>query len=586
MIYDFCGYVTKYGVKCSDGRTIRRSAFKHCDGLTVPLVWQHLHDSPKNILGHAVLEERPDGVYAYCRFNDSPDAKRAKVSVAHKDITKMSIWANQIMEQSKNVIHGVICEVSLVLKGANPGAMIENISFAHGDTDIISEEDVIIHSGCDFDYEDDYEDDANLDDIVHADGTSEDYIEDVLNSMNKDQKKVLDLLVAAALEDDTEDNESNDDSEKDDKKEDENMAHSHNLFDSMDDRVNKDKHVLSHSDTVAIIQDADSCGSMKKSALQHGITDIEYLFPEAKTETNQPDVISREHTWVTKVLSMVRHSPFSRIKTIHADITEDEARARGYIKGDEKVDEVFSLLKRITTPTTVYKHQGFDRDDLIDITDMDAVGFIKWEMRYMLDEELARAYLIGDGRSVSDRFKINEQNIRPIYTDDDLFTVKCSTDVLSTASGDDRARAFIRTIVKNRKKYKGAGSPVLFTTEDMLSDCLLLTDTTGRDIYTDVEQLCKKLRVHEIIPVPVFDDVTRTDTKSGKKFELMGLLVNMSDYRVGADKGGAVNMFDDFDIDYNKQKYLIETRCSGALTKAFSALAIEAPIASGSGTAG
>lgn len=586
---DFSGYATKNNIKCSDGRVIRRGAFKDCDGITVPLVWQHFHDSPKNILGHAVLENRKDGVYAYGYFNDSTDAKRAKQNVQHGDIKMMSIWANELIEKAQNVLHGMIREVSLVMHGANPGAMIENVSFSHGDSSFESDDDIIIYSGLEFDttichsdddYDEDdevdddydYDEDDEADDVRHSSRPSnrdkkpktlshEDLdIEKVLNSMTPEQKGVLDMLVAAALEEGDYDEEGDNDMR-------------HNLFDK---NGSDPENVICHDDLCAAIKDGERYGSMRESFIQHGITNLNYLFPDAKTVGETPQLIARDTGWVSKVMGAVHHSPFSRIKSIFADLTEDDARAKGYIKGNMKKEEFFTLMKRTTSPKTVYKKQKMDRDDIIDITEMNAIAFLKWEMRFMLDEELARAFLVGDGRLSSSEDKINEDNIRPIYKDNDLFTIHHPISVLSTASEDDKAKAFIRGAVKSRKKYKGSGNPTMYMTEDLLADCLLLTDENGRDLYDSVEQLCKKLRVKEIITVPVMENQSRTDS-TGKSFELMGIIVNLDDYNVGADKGGEINMFDDFDIDYNKEIYLIETRCSGALIKPYSAIAIEAP---------
>lgn len=562
--YDFSGWATRNDLLCSDGRTIRKDAFKHCDGKTVPLVWNHNHSDPDNVLGHALLENRNEGVYAYCSFNNTENAKNIKEAVRHGDVRSLSIFANQLKQAGSDVIHGAIREVSLVLAGANPGAFIDSV-MAHGDgveTGIIlgyDENIMLYHS----------EDAADTSDKKEESDKSEkkeETIADVFDTLSEKQKTVVYAMIGQAIEDAGNEEDSKDDSEGG------NDTMKHNVFEP---EANEDTNALSHDAMNAIIGDSKRFGSMKESFLQHagtyGIDQIDYLFPDAQNMTNQPIFISRDMGWVNKVMSSVHHTPFSRIKSIFADITEDEARAKGYIKGKLKKEEVFSLLKRTTIPTTVYKKQKMDRDDVVDITDFDVVAWLKTEMRMMLNEELARAYLVGDGRLASSDDKINETNIRPIWTDEDLYTIKAV--FTAKADADTNAKEFIRTIVKARKDYKGSGNPVLFTTEDMLTDCLLLTDNEGRDLYDSVEKLTKKLRVSEIVTVPVMEDLTRE--VEGKTRTLFGIVVNLNDYNVGADKGGAVNMFDDFDIDYNQQKYLIETRCSSALTKPYSAIAVE-----------
>lgn len=562
--YDFSGWATRNDLLCSDGRTIRKDAFKHCDGKTVPLVWNHNHSDPDNVLGHALLENRNEGVYAYCSFNNTENAKNIKEAVRHGDVRSLSIFANQLKQAGSDVIHGAIREVSLVLAGANPGAFIDSV-MAHGDgveTGIIlgyDENIMLYHS----------EDAADTSDKKEESDKSEEKeetIADVFDTFSEKQKTVVYAMIAKAVEDADNEEDSKDDSEGG------NDTMKHNVFEP---EANEDTNALSHDAMNAIIGDSKRFGSMKESFLQHagtyGIDQIDYLFPDAQNMTNQPIFISRDMGWVNKVMSSVHHTPFSRIKSIFADITEDEARAKGYIKGKLKKEEVFSLLKRTTIPTTVYKKQKMDRDDVVDITDFDVVAWLKTEMRMMLNEELARAYLVGDGRLASSDDKINETNIRPIWTDEDLYTIKAV--FTAKADADTNAKEFIRTIVKARKDYKGSGNPVLFTTEDMLTDCLLLADNEGRDLYDSVEKLTKKLRVSEIVTVPVMEGLTRE--VAGKTRTLFGIVVNLNDYNVGADKGGAVNMFDDFDIDYNQQKYLIETRCSSALTKPYSAIAVE-----------
>ena len=562
MKYDFSGWATKNNLKCSDGRTILKDAFKENDGQKVPLVWNHQHDDPDNVLGHALLENRDEGVYAYCAFNDTESGQQAKKLVEHGDVVSLSIYANKLKQQGGNVIHGAIREVSLVLAGANPGAFID-VVMSHGED---SEGDGIISMMEDISLSDgEIEEDTvshaeeNKEDKKMAENSKDMTIKEIIDTMTEDQKNAMYYLIGKAIEGDDEN----------DKGGDENMKH--NVFDN--DTENKDD-VLSHSDMEAIFSDAKRYGSLKDSVLAHGIDQIDYLFPEAESLNRTPEFIKRDTGWVSKVMSGVHHTPFSRIKSMFADITEDDARAKGYIKGKLKKEEVFGLLKRTTTPTTVYKKQKLDRDDVIDITDFDVVAWLKSEMRMMLDEELARAFLVGDGRLSSSDDKINEQNIRPIWKDDDLYTIKSSIEVAADATSDQKAKAFIRAIIKARKNYKGSGEPTLYTTEDMLTDCLLMEDNNGRIIYDSTAKLANMLRVKEIVTVPVMEGLTRT-ADEGKTMALMGIVVNLADYNVGADKGGAVNMFDDFDIDYNAQKYLIETRCSGALIKPFSAIAVE-----------
>lgn len=556
---DFSGWATRNDLKCSDGRVIRRDAFKHDDGIKVPLVWNHQHNDPRNVLGHAWLENRPEGVYTYGFFNDSESGEIGKILVKHGDICALSIYANQLQQRGCDVLHGEIREVSLVHAGANPGAFIDSM-LKHGED---SDDEAIIYTGMPL-----Y--------LSHSDTDSDEEktVADVINSMTEEQKNVMYAMIGQAMDDQGESDPESEDNNDDDSKGGTNTM-KHNVFDK-DDRqkenvlVHSDGSEVSSEEISTIFGDIKRYGSLKDSVLAHGIDNVDYLFPDAQTLANTPEFIQRDTGWVKKVMSGVHHTPFSRIKSIFADITEDDARAKGYFKGKLKKEEVFGLLKRTTTPTTVYKKQKMDRDDVVDITDFDVVAWLKSEMRMMLDEELARAYLIGDGRLASSDDKINEQNIRPILKDEELYTIQATVSVQSSATEDDKAREFIRTAIKARKNYKGSGQPTLYTTEDILTDCLLLTDTTGRDLYTDVAQLAKKLRVKEIVTVPVMEGV---NGKNGGA--LMGIIVNLADYNVGADRGGAVNMFDDFDIDYNQQKYLIETRCSGALIKPYSAIALE-----------
>jgi hypothetical protein len=558
---------------------IRRDAFKHDDGIKVPLVWNHQHNDPRNVLGHAWLENRPEGVYTYGFFNDSESGEIGKILVKHGDICALSIYANQLQQRGCDVLHGEIREVSLVHAGANPGAFIDSM-LKHGED---SDDEAIIYTGMplylshsDADKQEDKADDVEKKDEPEkkTDSDEEKTVADVINSMTEEQKNVMYAMIGQAMDDQGESAPESEDNNDDDSKGGTNTM-KHNVFDK-DDRqkenvlVHSDGSEVSSEEISTIFGDIKRYGSLKDSVLAHGIDNVDYLFPDAQTLANTPEFIQRDTGWVKKVMSGVHHTPFSRIKSIFADITEDDARAKGYFKGKLKKEEVFGLLKRTTTPTTVYKKQKMDRDDVVDITDFDVVAWLKSEMRMMLDEELARAYLIGDGRLASSDDKINEQNIRPILKDEELYTIQATVSVQPSATEDDKAREFIRTAIKARKNYKGSGQPTLYTTEDILTDCLLLTDTTGRDLYTDVAQLAKKLRVKEIVTVPVMEGV---NGKNGGA--LMGIIVNLADYNVGADRGGAVNMFDDFDIDYNQQKYLIETRCSGALIKPYSAIALE-----------
>jgi HK97 family phage prohead protease len=609
---DFGGYATRYNIKCADGRTIRPNAFDDMDGETVPLVWDHNHKSPLNVLGHALLHKRDDGVYADLYFNEeTTQGANAKALVKNGDVKALSIFANGLaQDEAKNVMHGVIREVSLVLAGANPGAFIDT-AMAHSidgeDPDeaiIYMTEDPITHSFYGIDSAATEVDESNIDEeeiVEHSDKKDDESDDkddetygDVIASMTEKQQKVVAELVArAAIKSDEYDNNSDDKGEKEMK---------HNVFDN-DSASAYVEHGLTKDEQKMIIADADRYGSLKQSFLAHseelGIsgdvlmhgTDIEYsedkqaymvndpsfLFPEAKALNNPPAWIKRDTGWVSGVLSGTKHVPFSRIKSVFADITEDEARAKGYIKGDKKLDEVFTLLRRSTDPQTIYKHQSMDRDDVIDITDFDVVAWIKSEMRMMLDEEIARAILIGDGKLTSDRTHIAHDHIRPIWLDDDLFTIKTLVELAANATDDTKAKAYIRAAVKARKNYKGSGNPVFYTTEDVLTDMLLLEDNMGHRLYKSESEVASAMRVSRIVTVQVMEGQSRTVDNVTRN--LVGIIVNLSDYTVGADKGGAVAMFDDFDIDYNKQKYLIETRCSGALTVPYSAIVIESAVA-------
>ena len=735
---DFSGYATKNGLKCTDGRTIMAGAFKHNDTLRVPLVWQHLHNEPENILGHAILENREDGVYAHAYFNSSEKAQTAKIAVKHGDITMLSIYANNLTQQGKNVLHGDIKEVSLVLSGANPGAKIDNVNLMHGDGSLDAlEDEVIIHTGLALDAVDDediqhaeegktvkdvfdsmsdeqknvvyfmigeaLEGSGNSGSLKQSDNSENDmqHAEDgktvkaVFDSMSEEQKNVVYFLIGEALEGSEGDDDSleqsdiahdeelsnqevldtlnedqkevvyglihsalnNSDDEDDLDPEDvqhmfeslnedqeevvrdllsEALAHSENqgdemptniqhadeetvkdVFESMSEKqknvvyfmigealegndsndtelkqsdisdhiahsiqegfatmsrnafesngsaANSERPTLSHSQLETIVADAQKLGSFKESFIQHagtyGIDDIDVLFPDAKTLGNSPDVIGRRQEWVADVLGGAKHSPFSRIKSTAVDLTADEARAKGYVKGNLKKDEIIKLLKRVTTPTTIYKKQKLDRDDIVDITDLDVVAWLKAEMRVMLDEELARAILIGDGREVDDEDKIDEEKIRPIARDVDMYAH--SITVASELSAD----AIIESVLRTRTYYKGTGTPTFYTTDAILTDLILLKDKVGRRLYETEASLAAALRVTKIVTVEVMESAP----------DILGIVVNMADYTIGADKGGQISMFDDFDIDYNQQKYLIETRVSGALTKPKSAIVIK-----------
>lgn len=619
--YDFSGWASKANLLCSDGRTIMKNAFAHHDGQTVPLCWNHEHNRPEEVLGHALLEARDEGIYAYCSFNDTESGQTAKLLVQHGDVNQMSIWANKLKQQGGNVIHGMIREVSLVLAGANPGAFIDTV-MAHGED---AGEEGSIYTGLDFEYvtplahadaedekeeqkEDKKEEDGeetvaevlktftpkqmkaayalvgqaiadtkesikndSKDEVKHStdesaskekseDSESDETVEDVLKTFTPKQLKVCYAMVGQALKhkDSDEENEGGNDEMK------------QNVF----DQETNNQEVLSHSEMQEIFADAKREGSLRQAILSHGIEDIDILFPDAKALNADPEFIKRPDDWVAKVLGSVHHSPFARVKTVFADITAEQARAKGYHKGNLKIEEVFKLLKRTTNPTTVYKKQKLDRDDILDI-DFNVIPWMKREMRMMLDEELARAYLVGDGRNPVDDAdnKIDEECIRPIWKMEDLFTVKVAVTVEASATEEDKAKAFIKAVKKSRKNYRGSGNPSMYMSEDMLTDCLLIEDTNGRVIYDTVEKLAAALRVKEIIPVPVMEGLTRT-TEAGT-FELAGIYVNLADYNVGTNKGGEVTMFSDFDIDYNAEKYLMETRCSGTLVKPHSAVVIE-----------
>ena len=567
--YDFAGYATKNDSQCSDGRRIRHNAFADQDGQTVPLVWNHDHMAADNVLGHAVLENRDEGVYAYCTLNHTKQGDNARELVQNGDICALSIYANQLKQNGPDVIHGAIREVSLVLAGANPGAKIDFV-MAHSD-DSDPDEGII------------YNDSEGLE-LAHADSENakeektmeenkkdeEKTVKDVIDSMTEEQKNVTYALIGEAIEQTKK--EILGDKYEEGNEEDKTVKH--NAFENENTEKNEGEE-LTHSEFVEIMNDAKRKGSVKDAFLEHGITNVGNLFPEHQAVSRVPEVVDRDQTWVGQVMRSVKHTPFSRVKSFYANITADEARAKGYIKGKQKVEEVITALKRTTDPQTIYKLQKMDRDDVVDITDFDVIAWLKAEMRGKLDEEIARAILVGDGRSSSSEDKIDPLKIRPVYGDDTTYTIKRT---LARAAGTDDnafAKAFIKDIVKSRKDYKGSGNPVLYTTEDMLTNMLLIEDTTGRVIYDTIEKLKTALRVSDIVTVPVMENISHEDTNAHKKYTLLGILVNLADYNVGADKGGAVNMFDDFDIDYNKMKYLIETRCSGALVKPYSAISFE-----------
>lgn len=557
--YDFGGWATKYNLACSDGRTISNGAFKHCDEIVVPLVWNHNYTGPESIIGNATLKHMDEGVYAYGKFNDSDTAQTAKGLVMHGDITSLSIYANRLQQKGGYVLHGDIKEVSLVLAGANPGASIQEV-LVHGDADdtqatIYNDPDglELFHG----DIEEDSKESEQEEEMTHADAEGE-TVADVYSTLTDKQKKAVAAIFEQLADGEEENNKEDNEGEP-------NMKH--NVFEQ-----GKKEDELVHMDFGAIVKDGKKCGSFKEAVLSHaeqyGIKDIEMLFPEAHNLTNEPGFIDRDQSWVKAFFDATKKSPFSRIKSVLADITADEARARGYVKGNLKKEEVIKLLKRTTSPTTIYKKQKLDRDDVIDITDFDVVSWLKREMRGKLEEEIARAILVGDGRTSLDESKVKEDCIRPIYNDSDLYTIKAAM------GAGEEAKEFIKTSIKARADFEGTGMPNLYITGEMLAELLLIEDNNGRFIYPDVATLAKTLRVKEIVEVPVMKNLVRTDSKS-KKWDVKGIYVNPNDYTVGADKGGQVAMFDDFDIDYNQMKYLIETRCSGSLVIPRSALVIE-----------
>ena len=607
--FDFSGWATRNNLRCSDGRTIMKDAFKDNDGQTVPLVWNHQHNDPYNVLGHALLENRENGVYAYCKFNDTEAGKNAKMLVEHGDVSALSIYANQLRQQGGNVLHGAIREVSLVLAGANPGASIDSVSLAHGDGEI-PEDEAIIYTGeglmlrhADSNDEEKEEKPVAEDKKNPEVSEDEETVADVFNTLTDKQKTVVYALVGQALEENGGSNADDDDEEG-------GKEMKHNVFDQEEQQGN----YLTHSDMQRIFSDAKRLGSLREAVAQniedgvlvhsidttgmttatgnqtYGFNDPSMLFPDYKSLNTPPEWLSRDMGWVKKVIGGVHHTPFSRIKSVYANITEDDARARGYIKGHQKREEVFTTLKRVTDPQTIYKKQKLDRDDIIDITDFDVVAWIRAEMRVMLDEEIARAILIGDGRAADSDDKIQEAHIRPIAKDVPLFNTTVKVSVAADADEADTAKATINAAIRARKDYKGSGNPSFYTTEDVLTEMLLIEDGFGHKLYKTEAELATALRVREIITVEPMENQTITvgTGNSAKTLPLIGVIVNMADYNVGADKGGEINMFDDFDIDYNQQKYLIETRISGALIKPYSALTLlldkAAASSGGSGT--
>ena len=648
--YDFAGWATKNNIRCSDGRTIMHGAFSADNGKRVPLVWNHQHDNVRNVLGHADLEERPEGVYAYCSFNNTEHGQDAKDCVKHGDIVALSIYANQLKQNGANVIHGAIREVSLVLAGANRGAVIDSV-LEHGELSDDSAEisfvgygDIEIHHSDLYEQDDDYEDEE-LDDyqeddeaeeneedddenLQHADNgeakkeEKEDggeTVADVMNTLTDKQRKAVAIIIEQAIADSKGDksmSHAEGDAQNDAENDDETVEDVYNTLNEKQKKVvnfligealkNKDseggsemKHnvfegsenvqnTISHAEIHEICRVGKQMGSLKaavdqayeEGVLEHaegdyGINNIDYLFPDAKAMTTEPELIKRDMGWVDDVFNGVHRTPFKRVKSVFADITEDEARAKGYIKGKFKKEEVFTLLKRTTDPQTIYKKQKLDKDDLEDLEDnFNVLPWIKNEMNMMFREEVARAILIGDGRPSSSDDKIQENHIRPIYNDEDLFTVKVPVEVKTGATEDDIARALIKAMVKARKQYKGTGNPTFFTTEDYLTDCLLIENTLGERLYKSEAEVATAMRASKITTVEPMENKTISITNEGRStsYPLMGVLVNLTDYNVGAKNGGKTDFFEDFDIDFNQQKYLYEARMSGALKKPFSAI--------------
>ena len=583
MDYDFSGWATRNNIECSDGRTIMKDAFKDNDGQKVPLVWNHQHDDPNEVLGHALLENRDEGVYAYCKFNDTESGQTAKSLVLNGDVDKLSIYANKLKSNMNQVIHGCIREVSLVLAGANPGAYIDSVVVhADGAEDeeegtIYTDEQISVnveHSEKKSEEKEEKKMNDNPE-MKHAETeTGEKTVQEVFDTLTEEQKEVVYAIIGEAVEEAK--NDAGDEDEGEEEGE-ENMKH--NVFDNDNNRED----VLAHSEFVkSAIADAKKYGSMRESFIAHaeeaGLewnanNDFTPLFPDATNVNREPIMVEKDNSWVAKVMAQVKHSPFSRVKNTLGRMDETTARAKGYIKGSKKANIQMAVLNRVTTPTTVYIKNDIDRDDVIDITDFDVVAWQKKEMRKQLDKELALAMLLGDGRDVSDQYKINEQNIRPVVSDDDLYTIKYTVKEgvdyknagTSHSENDSLAKGIIRAALKARKEYKGSGRPTFYTTEDCLTDMLLIEDQNGRVIYDSIDKLATALRVNEIVTIPEMES----------RKDIYGIIVNLNDYTAGADKGGSVNMFDDFDIDYNQMKYLMETRMSGALTQPYSAIVLK-----------
>ena len=623
MKFDFGGYATRNDLLCSDGRTIRRDAFKDQDGAEVPMIWNHDHSTPDAVLGHAILENRDDGVYAYCKFNDTASGQNAKKLVENGDIRSLSIWANHLKHAGRDVIHGKIRELSLVLAGANPGAYIDFI-MAHSDDEAedalianYDESALILYHSDDKKGEPEMAEETKKTEVEEQ--GKEKTVADVFNELTEEQKTVVYAMIGQALEDAQKENVKHSDEDVEDEiahadDENETVADVFNTLtekqktvvyamigQALEDKENEVEHseggvnemknnifdktqeqemmgeVLTHSEMQAIMSDAKSLGSLREAVLAHGIEDLDIMFPDHKSLMDEPEFIKRDMDWVARVLGGVHHTPFARIKTIFADITAAEARAKGYQKGNLKIEEVFKLLKRTTNPTTIYKKQKLDRDDMLDLNEnFNLLPFLKKEIRMMYNEELARAILIGDGRDPVEEAndKIDEECIRPIWKMEDLFTVKVPVAVAADITDEDKARAFIKACKKSRKEYKGSGNPTMFMPEDMLTDCLLIEDKNGRVIYDTIDKLKAALRVADIVAVPVMENLTRKDDDE-VVHTLAAIYVNLKDYNVGTDKGGELNFFEDFDIDYNQMKYLMEGRCSGSLIKPYSAVAIE-----------
>lgn len=572
MKYDFSGYATRNGIRCSDGRTIMKDAFIENDGTTVPLVWQHDHSDPSNILGHCKLENRPDGVYAFGVFNDTPAAQDAKMAVRHGDINAMSIYANHVRQESGLVQHGNIREVSLVLSGANPGAFIDNVTIAHGEEFATLDDEVIIFSGQEFAHADSKEETKGKEAPMAEETTGtknnkseEDMtVQDVLDTLNPIQQKVVYALIGMAAEGDS----------GEEVKQSEGDYGMYNAFESNEDTEIRHADEFVQEELDSVLADARRNGRLSDSVISHaqnyGITNIDILFPDAQAIRNTPDFYGRRTEWVNAVLNNTQHVPFSRIKSMYADITADEARARGYTldrnNNKRKIEEVFNVLKRVTTPQTVYKKQKLDRDDIIDITSFDVVAWLKQEMRIMLDEEIARAVLVGDGRDVSDESKIRTDSIRPIAFDDDVYTIKVQVE-----DADD-VTAMIDQVTQAQVNYRGSGTPTFYASPSLIAKMMTQRDQLNHRMYSTRNDLASELSVSNIVDVPILDTAKSEDGRP-----VLGLIGNLKDYTIGADRGGNVSMFDDFDIDFNQQKYLMETRCSGALTLPKSFIAIMGP---------